>query len=182
VTVKAANYAGNQLHVIQHVAAVHGDIVQLLTSDQVGALARTRLQLDLANGTKYPHKGKVIFTDRQIDPQTGTIKLVAAFANPGNILRPGQFGRVHAATAVNRSAILVPQRCVTELQGTYQVAVVGAGNKVSVRTVKLGERVGPMQIIESGVNAGETVISEGNAKVRDGMIVNPTVAKMEGNE
>jgi membrane fusion protein (multidrug efflux system) len=68
------------------------------------------------------------------------------------------------------------------LQGTYQVAVVGAGNKVYVRNVKLGERVGPMQIIESGVNAGETVISEGNAKVRDGMIVNPTVAKMEGNE
>jgi membrane fusion protein (multidrug efflux system) len=135
------------------------------------------LQLDLADGTKYPHKGKVIFTDRQIDPQTGTIKLVAAFANPGNILRPGQFGRVHAATAVNRSAILVPQRCVTELQGTYQVAVVGAGNKVSVRNVKLGERVGPMQIIESGLNAGETVISEGNAKVRDGMIVNPTVAE-----
>jgi membrane fusion protein (multidrug efflux system) len=140
------------------------------------------LQLDLADGTKYPHKGKVIFTDRQIDPQTGTIKLVAAFANPGNILRPGQFGRVHAATAVNRSAILVPQRCVTELQGTYQVAVVGAGNKVSVRNVKLGERVGRMQIIESGLNAGEQVISEGNAKVRDGMIVNPTVAKMEGNE
>jgi membrane fusion protein (multidrug efflux system) len=140
------------------------------------------LQLDLADGTKYPHNGKVIFTDRQIDPQTGTIKLVAAFANPGNILRPGQFGRVHAATAVNRSAILVPQRCVTELQGTYQVAVVGAGNKVSVRNVKLGERVGRMQIIESGLNAGEQVISEGNAKVRDGMIVNPTAAKMEGNE
>jgi len=138
------------------------------------------LQLELADGTIYPHKGKVIFTDRQIDTQTGTIKLVAAFANPGNILRPGQFGRVHAATAINHSAILVPQRCVTELQGTYQVAVVGAGNKVSVRTVKLGERVGPMQIIESGVNAGEQVISEGNAKVRDGMTVNPTIAKTEG--
>jgi membrane fusion protein (multidrug efflux system) len=135
------------------------------------------LQLDLADGTKYPHQGKVIFTDRQIDPQTGTIKLVAAFANPGNILRPGQFGRVHAATAVDRSAVLVPQRCVTELQGTYQVAVVDAGNKVSIRTVKLGERVGSLQIIESGVNAGETVISEGNAKVRDGMVVNPTNAE-----
>jgi membrane fusion protein (multidrug efflux system) len=140
------------------------------------------LQLALADGTLYPHKGKVIFTDRQIDPQTGTIKLVAAFANPGNILRPGQFGRVHAATAVNRSAVLVPQRCVTELQGTYQVAVVGAGNKVSVRNVKLGQRVGSQWIIESGLNAGEQVISEGNAKVRDGMIVNPTLAKMEGNE
>jgi membrane fusion protein (multidrug efflux system) len=142
------------------------------------------LQLELADGTKYPRKGKVMFVDRQIDPQTGTIRLVSAFPNPGNILRPGQFGRVHAATAVNRSAILVPQRCVTELQGTYQVAVVGGNNKVSVRTVKVGERVGSLWIIESGVNAGEQVISEGNAKVQDGMTVNPTVAKMqaEGNE
>jgi membrane fusion protein (multidrug efflux system) len=142
------------------------------------------LQLELSDGTKYPHKGKVIFVDRQVDPQTGTIRLVAGFPNPGNILRPGQFGRVHAATAVNRSAILVPQRSVTELQGTYQVAVVGGNNKVSVRTVKVGERVGSLWIIESGVNAGEQVISEGNAKVQDGMTVNPTIAKTqtEGDE
>jgi membrane fusion protein (multidrug efflux system) len=142
------------------------------------------LQLELSDGSKYPHPGKVIFTDRQVDTQTGTIRLVAAFANPGNILRPGQFGRVHAATAVNRSAILVPQRCVTELQGTYQIAVVGGNNKVSVRTVKVGERAGPLWIIESGLKAGEQVISEGNAKVQDGMTVNPTVVTMqaEGNE
>jgi membrane fusion protein (multidrug efflux system) len=140
------------------------------------------LQLELSDGTKYPHKGKVIFVDRQVDTQTGTIKLVAVFANPGNILRPGQFGRVHAATAMNRSAILVPQRCVTELQGTYQVAVVDASSKVSVRNVKLGERVGSKWIIESGLNAGEQVISEGNTKVRDGMTVNPSIAKTEGNE
>lgn len=142
------------------------------------------LQLQLSNGTKYPRKGKVIFVDRQVDPQTGTIRLVAAFQNPGNVLRPGQFGRVQAATSVNRSAILVPQRCVTELQGTYQVAVVGGNNKVSVRTVKVGERVRTLWIIESGVNAGEQVISEGNAKVQDGMTVNPTIVKTqaEGNE
>jgi membrane fusion protein (multidrug efflux system) len=142
------------------------------------------LQLELSDGTKYPHKGKVIFVDRQVDPQTGTIRLVGAFPNPGNILRPGQFGRVHAATAVNRSAILVPQRCVTEVQGTYQVAVVDRTNKVTIRKVKVGERVGSLWIIESGVNAGEQVISEGNAKVQDGMTVSPTIAKMqaEGNE
>jgi membrane fusion protein (multidrug efflux system) len=140
------------------------------------------LQLLLSDGTTYPHKGKVIFTDRQVDTQTGTIKLVAAFANPGNLLRPGQFGRVHAATAINRSAILVPQRCVSELQGTYQVAVVDAANKVSIRTVKVGERIGSQWIIESGVNPGEQVVSEGNAKVQDGMVVNPTLARMEGNE
>lgn len=141
-----------------------------------GKAKALELQLELANGTRYPYKGKVIFVDRQIDPQTGTIRLVGAFPNPGNILRPGQFGRVHAATAINRSAILVPQRCVTELQGTNQVAVVDKNNKVSVRTVKVGERVGSLWIIESGVNAGEQVISEGNAKVQDGMTVNPTMA------
>ncbi len=146
--------------------------------------ATLELQLELSDGTKYPHKGKVIFTDRQVDTQTGTIRLVAAFPNPGNILRPGQFGRVRAATAINRSAILVPQRCVTELQGTYQIAVVDGSNKVSIRKVKVGERVGSLWIIESGLNAGEQVVSEGNAKVQDGMTVTPTVAKMqaEGNE
>jgi membrane fusion protein (multidrug efflux system) len=151
------------------------------------ASSRTKaleLQLELSDGTKYPHKGKVIFVDRQVDPQTGTIRLVAAFPNPGNVLRPGQFGRVSAATAVNRSAILVPQRCVTDLQGTYQVAVVDGSNKVSIRKVKVGERSGALWIIESGVNAGEQVISEGNAKVQNGMTVNPTITKAqaEGNE
>jgi membrane fusion protein (multidrug efflux system) len=142
------------------------------------------LQLELSDGTNYAHKGKVIFADRQVDTQTGTIRLVAAFPNPGNILRPGQFGRVHAATAVNRSAILVPQRCVSELQGTYQVAVVDQNNKVSIRKVKVGERASSSWIIESGLNAGEQVISEGNTKVQDGMSVNPTVAKTQagGNE
>jgi len=151
------------------------------TPDDIRAM---KLQLELSDGTTYPHQGRVIFVDRQVDPQTGTIRLVAAFVNPGNVLRPGQFGRVHAATAINRSAILVPQRCVTELQGTYQVAVVGGNNKVSVRTVKVGERVGSLWIIESGVNAGEQVVSEGNAKVKDGMTVNPTIAttQAEGNE
>jgi membrane fusion protein (multidrug efflux system) len=143
-----------------------------------------KLQLELSDGTKYPHEGKVIFVDRQVDAQTGTIRLVAAFPNPGNILRPGQFGRVHAATAINRSAILVPQRSVSRLQGTNQVAVVSANRSVSMRTVKLGSRVGSMWIVDAGLNAGEEVISEGNDKVRDGMIVNPTVAKTqaEGKE
>ncbi len=141
------------------------------------------LQLELSDNAKYPHTGKVIFVDRQVDPQTGTIRLVAAFPNPRNFLRPGQFGRVHAATAINRSAILIPQRSVTELQGTYQVAVVDGSNKVSIRKVKVGERSGSMWIIESGVNAGEQVVSEGNSKVQDGMTVNPTIAKtqVEGN-
>ena len=131
------------------------------------------LQLTLADGSVYPHPGKIAFSNRQVDPQTGTIRMVALFANPRNLLRPGQFGRVRAMTAFHKGALLVPQRAVNELQGHYQIAVVGANNRVSIRTVELGERVGEMWIVERGVNAGDSVISEGVSKVRDGMTVNP---------
>jgi membrane fusion protein (multidrug efflux system) len=109
-----------------------------------------------------------------VDPQTGTIRIVGAFANPGNILRPGQFGRIRAMTQLRKGALLVPQRAVTELQGRYQVALVGADNKVSIRTVQVGDRVGTMWVIENGVKAGDRVVSEGTSKVRDGAAVNPT--------
>ncbi|HEY3458012.1 MAG TPA: efflux RND transporter periplasmic adaptor subunit [Bryobacteraceae bacterium] len=135
--------------------------------------SKVPLQLTLANGSVYPHPGKIAFSNRQVDPQTGTIRMAALFANPGNLLRPGQFGRVRAMTALRKGALLVPQRAVNELQGHYQVAVVGADNRVSIRTVQVGERVGEMWIVESGVSPGDRVISEGVAKVRDGMTVNP---------
>jgi membrane fusion protein (multidrug efflux system) len=131
------------------------------------------LQLTLANGSIYPHKGRIIFTDRQVDSQTGTIRVVGEFANPGNILRPGQFGRIRALTAFNQNALLVPQRSVTELQGRYQVAVVGANNKVAIRGVDVGDRTGEMWIIKSGLKPDERVISEGVGKVGDGSTVNP---------
>lgn len=135
------------------------------------------LELELSDGKIFAHRGKVVFVDRQVDPQTGTIRLVAAFPNPGNVLRPGQFGRVHSVTAVNRSAILIPQRCVSELQGTHQVAVVDSSNRVAIRNVKVGERIGNQWIIESGLKAGEQVITEGNSKVQDGTIVRATVGR-----
>jgi RND family efflux transporter MFP subunit len=131
------------------------------------------LQLILADGTVYPEKGKILYTDRQVDITTGSIRIVAAFSNPNSILRPGQFGRVRAATETVKDALLVPQRAVTELQGTYQLAVVGDGNKVNVRSVKVGDRVGSMWIIQSGVKPGELVIVEGLQKVRDGSVVKP---------
>jgi RND family efflux transporter MFP subunit len=131
------------------------------------------LQLILADGTVYPEKGKILYTDRQVDITTGSIRIVAAFSNPNNILRPGQFGRVRAATETVKDALLVPQRAVNELQGTYQLAVVGDGNKVNVRSVKVGERFGTMWIIQSGVKPGELVIVEGLQKVRDGSVVRP---------
>ena len=131
------------------------------------------LQLTLADGSVYPHPGKIAFANRQVDQQTGTIRMVGLFANPGNLLRPGQFGRLRARTALRQNALLVPQRAVNELQGRYQVAVVNANNKVAIHTVKLAERVGDMWIVDTGVNPGDRVISEGISKVRDGMTVNP---------
>jgi len=127
--------------------------------------------LILGDGSVYPYKGHLLLTNRQVEVTTGSIQLVGAFPNPNNILRPGQFGRVRAAGETRTAALLVPQRAVTELQGTYQVAVVGDDNKVALRTAKVGERVGTMWIIESGVRAGELVIVEGLQKVRDGSTV-----------
>src|SRR3989449_1737907 len=132
--------------------------------------------LILADGSVYPHKGTLLLTDRQIDVTTGSIRVVCAFPNPKNILRPGQFGRVRAAGDVRSGALLVPQRSVTELQGSYQVAVVGNDNKVSIRPVKVGERVGAMWVLESGVKADEVVIVEGLQKVRDGATVKVKLA------
>ena len=131
------------------------------------------LDLILADGTVYPSKGHMLYTDRQVDITTGTIRVVSAFPNPKNLLRPGQFGRVRASTYTRTGALLVPQRAVVELQGTFQIAVVGSDNKVNVRIVKVGERVGTEWIIDSGVKPGEMVIVEGVQKVRDGASVNP---------
>jgi RND family efflux transporter MFP subunit len=129
------------------------------------------LELILADGTVYPRKGTLLLTDRQVDVTTGSIRIVSAFPNPNNILRPGQFGRVRAAPETRTGALLVPQRSVTELQGAYQVAVVGSDDKVTIRPVQVGDRVGTMWIIESGVQAGERVVVEGLQKVRDGSLV-----------
>lgn len=127
--------------------------------------------LILADGSVYPHKGTGLLTNRQVDVTTGSIQIVCSFPNPQNFLRTGQFGRLRAAPDVRHGALLVPQKAVSELQGNYQLAVVGADNKVSIRPVKVGDRVGPMWIIESGVKAGELVVVEGLLKVQNGATV-----------
>jgi len=127
--------------------------------------------LILADGSIYPYKGIGLLTNRQVDATTGSIQLVCSFPNPQNILRPGQFGRLRAAPEVRQGALLVPQKAVNELQGTYLVAVVGGDNKVSIRAVKVGDRVGSTWIIESGVKPGELVIVEGLQKVQGGSTV-----------
>jgi membrane fusion protein (multidrug efflux system) len=131
------------------------------------------LDLILADGSVHPHKGVLAFADRQVDVRTGTIKVAALFPNPGNVLRPGQFARVRAQTMTKKGALLVPQRAVTELQGSYQVAVVGFDNKVDIRPVKVAERVDNLWVIDEGLKPGERVVAEGIQKIKQGMEVNP---------
>jgi RND family efflux transporter MFP subunit len=130
-------------------------------------------ELILADGTVYPHKGKILLTDRQVDTNTGTIRLVAAFPNPGNILRPGQYGRVRIETGMKKNALLVPQSAVKEIQGGYEVALLGPENKAIIRPVKAGEKVGTMWVIEDGLKPGDPVVVEGVSKVKDGTPVVP---------
>ncbi|HMJ20586.1 MAG TPA: efflux RND transporter periplasmic adaptor subunit [Terriglobales bacterium] len=140
------------------------------------------LELILSDGSIYPRKGKFFAADRQVDVQTGAIRLAGLFPNPGNVLRPGQFGRVRFISYTRIGALLVPQKAVVELQGSYQVAVVGNDNKVMLRAVKVGERTGAMWIIDEGLKARERVVVEGVQKVRDSMPVNPTLmTPVEGN-
>lgn len=146
------------------------------TPDQTERQAKEqelKLELILADGSVYPNPGKFYVADRQVNTQTGTIRLAGLFPNSDNVLRPGQYGRVRAMTELRPGALLVPQRAVTELQGKYQVAVVSKNNQVSLRPVKVGERIGSQWIIEDGLQPGELVVVEGTQKVRPDVVVNP---------
>jgi len=134
---------------------------------------RLELELILADGAVYPHKGKVYFADRQVDVRTGAIRIAGLFPNPGNSLRPGQYGRVRTATDVEKGALLIPQQAVFDIQGAHQVAVVDDANKVNIQAVTLGDTAGRQWIVRDGVNPGERVIVEGLQKVRQGMVVSP---------
>jgi len=136
-------------------------------------------ELILADGTVYPHKGKILLTDRQVDTNTGTIRLVAAFPNPGNILRPGQYGRVRIQTSFKKNALLVPQSAVKEIQGGYQVALLGAEHKALIRQVRAGEKVGTMWVIDDGLKPDDQVIVEGVDKVKDGTPVVPKATQIQ---
>src|SRR5258706_9362114 len=141
------------------------------------------LQLILTDGSIYPQKGKILLADRQVDPGTGTIRIVAAFPNPGNVLRPGQYGRVRVETSTKRDALLLPQSAVLNLQGNYQVAVVGSDHKVNIRAIKPGATVGTMWVIDEGLKPGEQVVVEGLQQIREGTAVAPKTVHLskEGN-
>lgn len=134
---------------------------------------KLRIDLILGDGSLYPHAGRFFAIDRQVDVRTGTIRVAALFPNPTNILRPGQFVRVRVLIGTRQGALLIPQRAVMELQGSYQVAVVGPDNKVDIRTVKPGERVGTLWVIDEGLKPGERVVAEGLQKVKEGISVKP---------
>jgi RND family efflux transporter MFP subunit len=134
-------------------------------------LRNFEFELILGNGAVYPQKGKFYALDRNIDARTGSIRFEVTFPNPGNILRPGQFGRTRVVYDTKKAALLVPEEAVTELQGSYQVAVVGDDNKVSIRPVKVGERFSGMWEIIEGLKPGEKVIVQGAQKVQQGAAV-----------
>jgi membrane fusion protein (multidrug efflux system) len=135
------------------------------------------LELILGDGSMYPRRGRVLFLGREVDIKTGTILVRGEFPNPGNILRPGQYARVRATTATLKGALLVPAASVSELQGVYQLGVVGADNKVTIKTVKLGPQYGDKWVVESGVQPGENVIVDGLQRVKTGVVVAPTPYK-----
>jgi membrane fusion protein (multidrug efflux system) len=138
------------------------------------------LDLILTDGSIHPQKGKILLADRQVDSSTGTIRIVAAFPNPGNILRPGQYGRVRVETNIKKGALLLPQSAVAQSQGSYQVAVVGSDHKVSMRTVKPGETVKTMWVIEEGLRPGEQVVVGGLQQLKEGTLVTPKLVHLSG--
>ncbi len=131
------------------------------------------LTLTLANGEPFPQKGRIAFVDRQMNPQTGSIRIAAAFPNPGNVLRPGQFGRVKAETELRHNALLIPQVAVTEFQGLHQIYLAGADGKAHVATVTLGYQIGDSWLVEDGVAPGDEVIVDNLQKLREGAPVAP---------
>lgn len=129
--------------------------------------------LVLSTGETWPHKGKFFFADRQVDVRTGSIRLAAIFPNPRRILRPGQFGLIRTIVRTQKDVLLVPQRAVIEVQGLHQIMVLDKENKVGVRPIKTGERIGSDWIVLSGIEPGDTVLVEGQQKIRPGMVANP---------
>ena len=148
-------------------------------SDRYARLAQLEIELIQANGEVYPLKGKIYAADRQISPTTGALRVEGQFPNPNAALRPGGFARVRVKFDLASGALLVPQRAVMELQGSYQVAVVEADNKIYIQPVRVGERSGSLWIIQEGLHPGQRVVVEGVQKVREGMVVNPTNAPPE---
>jgi len=145
--------------------------------EKTGRSAGQNLELILGDGTVFPRRGHALFVNREVDSRTGTIQVRGEFPNSGNVLRPGQYARIRAVTELRKSAVLIPQQAVSELQGVFQVGVVAPDNKVTIKTVKLGPQSGDMWVVESGLQAGENVVVDGLQRIKTGMTVAPTPFK-----
>lgn len=145
------------------------------TDPQVDHRQESVFELILADGSRYEHKGKFEFIDREVDPTTGAILIQASFPNPEPLLRPGQFARIKAEVEVVTNGILIPQRCITELQGMYQVYVVNDKNQIEMRKVTTGPKIKDFWLIRDGLGPGEKVVYEGLQKVKEGSTVNPVL-------
>ena len=149
------------------------DYLQLKQQFSGSNRQRWKLQLILADGTTYSHEGVFYFAGRAVDQNTGSIQLAAQFPNPGNVLRPGQYAKVRGVVRTQKGALLIPQAAVTDLQGSYQVDVVGGDDKISIRPVTVGNRVGTKWIIQEGPKPGERVVAQGQQTLRPGTTVEP---------
>ena len=149
------------------------DYLQLKKQFSGSDKQRWKLQLILADGTTYSHEGVFYFAGRAVDQNTGSIQLAAQFPNPGNVLRPGQYAKVRGVVRTQKGALLIPQAAVTDLQGSYQVDVVGGDDKISIRPVTVGNRVGTKWIIQEGLKPGERVVAQGQQTLRPGTTVEP---------
>ncbi|QFY41273.1 efflux RND transporter periplasmic adaptor subunit [Candidatus Methylospira mobilis] len=138
-----------------------------------GAREPPQVELILADGSTYEHRGTFYFADRQVDAKTGSIQVAALFPNPQQILRPGQFGRLRAKLGMKNNALLVPQRAVLQIQDRYQVAIVNPDSKIAMRNVTAGERIGSLWVIDKGIEPEDRVVVQGVQKVREGMVVTP---------
>jgi membrane fusion protein (multidrug efflux system) len=173
--------AGNPITTVSTVDPIKANFTvgeqEYLKLARADALHRLGLELVLADGSVHPQKGRFSFADRQVDPTTGSIQLTGLFPNAGNTLRPGQYAKVRAAIGVREGALLVPQRAVTDTQGTYLVAVVDPNNTIRFAPVKVGDRVRSNWIIEEGLKPGERVVTDGLFHIRPGATVNPKGGK-----
>ncbi len=152
-----------------------------MSKSDTGKLEKTEradLELILSDGSVYAHKGKADFINREVDPTTGAILIQASFPNPDELLRPGQFGKVRGEVEMVKEGILIPQRCVMELQGSFSIYVVGADNKIEAKEVKVGPKIKSFWLIREGLKADEKVVYEGLQKVKEGTVVNPVVQKI----
>jgi len=152
------------------------EYLRFMGQRKAGKGGNAALELILADGSVFSHKGRVVIADRAVDVKTGTLSILAEFPNPDGLLRPGQFGRVRTAVEVVENATLVPKRAVQEIQGNKSVLVVGADNLVTLRTISPGESLGDLLIVRDGVKPGERVIVDGIQKARPGSPVKPSVA------